>query len=138
MSPIQIIQHVYASFGQRDIPAILAVMSDDVVWEYAYSAETHAAIPWLAPRQGKAGVLAFFQALGAGLQIERFRVNAVLAEGNLVVALVDLDGRVTSTGAPIVERDEVHIWHFDAAGRVARFRHASDTLQHFRAVSAMR
>jgi ketosteroid isomerase-like protein len=138
MSPIETVKGIYAAFGRGDIPAILAVMAEDVVWDYAYTAETHSVIPWLAPRRGKTGVLDFFQALGAGLSIERFELNAVLGEGSRVVALVDLDAVVKSNGARITERDEVHVWNFDAAGKVSRFRHASDTLQHFRALSGAR
>jgi ketosteroid isomerase-like protein len=142
VNPIETVQHIYAAFGRQDIGSILDAMSDDVVWEYAYDtaahAEAHAAIAWLLPRRGKDGVLGFFQALGAGLAIRHFEVTAVLGEGTRVVALVDLDAEVTQTGQSIRERDEVHIWHFDAAGKVIRFRHASDTLQHYRAATRQR
>jgi ketosteroid isomerase-like protein len=135
MNPIETVHQIYAAFGQGDVPTILGTMSDDVAWEYAYLAGMHDAIPWLTPRRGKAGVLAFLQALAAGLKIERFQVNAVLGEGSRVVALVDLDAVVASTDVRIIERDEVHVWYFDDAGKVTRFRHASDTLQHYRAVT---
>jgi ketosteroid isomerase-like protein len=116
--------------------AIVDAMSDDVVWEYAYDAAALAAVPWLQPRRGKEGVGAFFQALAAGLRIQHFEVTAVLGEGTRVVALIDLDAEVVKTGRPIRERDEVHVWHFDAAGKIIRFRHGSDTLQHHRAAKA--
>lgn len=41
--------------------------------------------------------------------------------------------QVRKTGRRIVEREEPHVWHFDAGGKVARFRHAADTLQQHRA-----
>ena len=34
------------------------------------------------------------------------------------------------TGRPMAEQDEVHLWHFDAQGRVARFAHRCDTWGH--------
>jgi ketosteroid isomerase-like protein len=138
MNPIETVKGIYAAFGRGDIPAIVDAVSEDVVWEYAYAADTHSVIPWLTPRRAKTGVFGFFQALGAGLTVERFELNAVLGEGSRVVALVDLDAVVKNTGVRIVERDEVHVWYFDAAGKVVRFRHASDTLQHFRAVTGAR
>jgi hypothetical protein len=42
---------------------------------------------------------------------------------------------VKATGKPVSERDEAHIWHFDARGRVVKFRHAVDTYQHVKAVA---
>jgi uncharacterized protein len=135
VNPIETVKHIYAAFGRQDIDSILDAMSDDVAWEYAYDAAALGAVPWLLPRRGKDGVLGFFQALGAGLAIRHFEVTAVLGEGTRVVALVDLDAEVMQTGQAIRERDEVHVWHFDAAGKVVRFRHASDTLQHYRAAT---
>jgi ketosteroid isomerase-like protein len=142
VTPIETVKRIYAAFGRQDIGTILEALSDDVVWEYAYDTaahvEAHGGIPWLLPRRGKDGVLGFFKALGAGLRIQHFEVTAVLGEGTRVVALIDLDAEVAHTGRPIVERDEPHIWHFDAAGKVIRFRHASDTLQHQRAATVSR
>jgi hypothetical protein len=34
----------------------------------------------------------------------------------------------------VVEVGEVHIWHFNAASKVQRFRHAADTYQHVMAL----
>lgn len=136
VNPIETVKHIYAAFGRQDIRSILDALSDDVAWEYAYDAGAMQAVPWLSPRRGKDGVIAFFQALGAALSIGHFEVTAVLGEGTRVVALIDLDAQVTKTGHTIRERDEAHVWHFDAAGKVIRFRHASDTLQHYRAATA--
>lgn len=55
---------------------------------------------------------------------------------DLVVALIDLEATVKETGKRIVERDEVHIWHFDEAGKVVRFRHCVDIYQHAMAYNA--
>jgi ketosteroid isomerase-like protein len=46
------------------------------------------------------------------------------------------EASVRSTGRRIVEEDEVHIWHFDRAGKVTRFRHRADTHQHAAAYAA--
>jgi len=126
------VESIYAAFQQRDVATISSHISDDVVWEYAYAPGI---APWLEPRRGKAGVVEFLKALGTELHITAFTVNAVLADASRAVALIDLDATVTRSGRPISERDEVHIWHFDAAGKVIRFRHAADTLQHYRALT---
>lgn len=51
----------------------------------------------------------------------------------LVVVLVDLDVTVKATGERIVEENEGHVWHFDGAGKVIRFRHLVDSFQHAQA-----
>ena len=43
--------------------------------------------------------------------------------------LLPVEATVYATGRRISEADQVHIWHFDDAGRVARFRHRADTYQ---------
>jgi ketosteroid isomerase-like protein len=122
------VEAIYAAFGRGDVPAILEHLSDDVAWEYQPISTT---VPWLQGRRGKEGALAFFQAVGSELAISKFTVNRLLAADQLVVALVDLEGTVKKTGRAIHEVDEVHLWHFDERGRVARFRHCVDTHQHW-------
>jgi len=53
----------------------------------------------------------------------------LLEAGQIVVALVGLDATVNATGRRVVEEDAVHIWHFNPAGKVARFRHRLDSYQ---------
>ncbi|MCL4858277.1 MAG: nuclear transport factor 2 family protein [Caldilineaceae bacterium] len=128
MSNLKVVQEIYIAFGQGNIPGISEHMAEEVDWEYAYRQAPNP-VPWLQPRDGKAGVAQFFESLGA-LEFHQF-VPKVLLEGpDLVVALIDLEATVKKTGKRIVERDEVHIWHFGEAGKVVRFRHCVDTYQH--------
>lgn len=126
MDILKTTQEIYAAFGSGDIPAILARLSETVDWEYA---ATSNAAPWLAHRRGRDGAGAFFASLG-GMEIHRFGVKSILAGDRITVALVDIEFTVKATGKRVVEEDEVHIWHFDAQGKVARFRHRVDTLAH--------
>ena len=131
MSNVAVVQSIYEAFGRGDIPAILEKLSDNIDWEYAYRAAPHP-VPWLQPRAGKAGVAQFFQSLDA-LEFNQFTPKVLLEGTDLVVALIDLQVKVKQTGRPIVEQDEAHIWHFDSAGKVVRFRQCADTYQHMRA-----
>lgn len=133
MNHEQTIESIYAAFGRGDIPSILAPLSEDVAWEWAYDASV--TVPWLLPRRGPAQVGEFFQVLATQLEVQRFELKLLLAKGPVVVALFDFDATVKATRRTICERDEAHIWNFDAAGKVIRFRHAADTLQHFRALA---
>lgn len=129
MSHVETVRAIYAAFGQKDVPAILERLAPDVEWEYGGGTE---GVAWLSTRRGRAGVVEFFQSL-AGLQLSKFDVHTVLGEGRLVVALIAVEAVAVATGKRISEQDEVHLWHFDERGQVQRFRHAVDTLQHWRA-----
>ncbi len=126
MSNLQTIQTIYDAFGRGDVPAILATLRDDVEWEYDATA---AEVDWLRARSGHAGAAAFFASLAA-VDIERFAVKTIAEAGQTVIVLVDIEFVVKATGKRVAEEDETHIWHFDDAGRVARFRHRVDTARH--------
>lgn len=127
MSNIQTVQRIYQAFGQGDVPTILGTLAPDVEWERWARVP---AVPWLQPRRGPEGVAAFFGAVAEHLEFLDFQVTDLLDGGDVVVALITLRCRHRHTGQEIVEHDEPHIWRFDAAGRVERFRHAADTAQH--------
>ena len=126
MSNLDTVQDIYKAFGEGDIPRILSYLSPSVEWEYGVNSTS---VPWLQPRRGPAEVGTFFESLAA-LEFHRFTVKHVVGSGDLIIALVDLEGAVKATGRPLVEEDETHIWHFDSSGKVIRFRHRVDTLQH--------
>jgi ketosteroid isomerase-like protein len=125
---VDTVHQIYRAFGQGDVPAILRHLAEDVEWEYGVSSTD---VPWLQPRRGRA-VAEFFQSLAA-VEIHKFEPKVFLESGGIVVVLVDLDATVRATGHRIVEEDDVHIWHFDSAGAVSRFRHRADTHQHWAA-----
>ncbi len=129
MSHTETVQAIYQAFGRGDVAAILEHLAEDVEWEYGVNSTD---VPWLQPRRGRAGVVGFFEALGA-LDFQRFQPTALLEQGNVVVALLDLEATVRGTGRRVLEEDEVHIWRFDRAGKVRRFRHRADTHQHWTA-----
>jgi uncharacterized protein len=121
---------IYAAFARGDIEFILAQISDEVIWEYDAPASS---VPWLQPRSGKAGAAAFFQTLAETMQILRFVPTRILGDGDLGIGITDIEFIVKATGKRVVERDEVHLWHFNEQGQVIRFRHRIDTLTQQRA-----
>lgn len=128
----EVVQGIYAAFSKGDVPAILEVLGEDVRWDEHYG---ESKVPWLVARRGRAEVAAFFGAVAENLTFTKFEVEAILAEGKLVVALVDLEATVKRTGKTLTERREAHIWEFDDRGRVVDFQHAADTLHHFECLS---
>jgi uncharacterized protein len=127
---IHVIQGIYAAFGRGDIPWILDQLAEDVAWDYGLA---DVGIPWLCARSGRDSVGKFFEAL-AGFRIQKFEIKAVIGQDRLVMALIEVEATVALTGRRVVDPAEVHVWHFDEHGKVLRFRHAADTLQHFRAL----
>jgi ketosteroid isomerase-like protein len=130
---VDIVHGIYEAFGRGDIPAIINCLSADVEWEYGHVSTD---VPWLQPLRGASQVPRFFESLGA-LEFHRFQPKAVLANGDLVVALCDVEATIKATGQRIVEEDEVHIWYFDSSHTVRRFRHRVDTHQMWRACQAV-
>ena len=93
-------------------------------------------VPWLQPLRGRDQVPRFFDTLAAQVEFHRFVPKQVVGEGALAVGLVDLEATVRATGKRVVEVDEVHLFHFEAQGRVARCRHRADTWLHAMALRA--
>ena len=126
MSNTATVQSMYAAFGAGDVPAILAKLADDVDWGYGRVPND---VPWLQPRRGREAVAGFFESLGA-LDFHTFAPKTLLESDGVVVALVDVDFTVKATGKRITEEDEIHVWRFNADGKVARFKEGLDSLAH--------
>jgi hypothetical protein len=121
-----VVREIYEAFGRGDIPAILAKLDENVEWEYAYGPNE---VPWLQPRRGRNEAGKFFESLAA-TEIHSFVPKAILEGEKVVVALVDITFTVKKTGKKVVEQDEAHVWRFNDAGKIVRFRHCADTHQH--------
>jgi ketosteroid isomerase-like protein len=126
---------IYEAFGRGDIPTILGHIADDVQWEaWADNSAQKAGVPWLQARQGKDGVLAFFQVLG-GMPVKDFQVLSLMAGGNQVAAEFVIEVEVPATGAQYRD-EEIHLWTFNDAGQVSRLRHYTDTAKHIAAATS--
>ncbi len=124
---------IYAAFGRGDIPAILARLSDDVAWEeWVDNFAQRAEVPYLVPRKGPSEVEAFFAVLGSATVLH-FAVLDVIGTGRQVVAEVRASFALPGGGR--FDDEELHLWTFDEAGRVSRFRHYCDTAKHIAAAA---
>lgn len=132
MSNIQAVQEIYNSFGKGDIPTIIEKLDENIEWEYT-NVENN--VPWLKRRHGKDGAMAFFESLGQ-MEISNFAVKQIFESGNIVIALIDIDFTVKSTGKSVHEVDEAHIWHFNDNGKVIKYAHRVDTYQQVNACNS--
>jgi len=127
MTHADTIQEIYQAFGRGDVPAIIERLAEDVEWEH--DALDHG-IPWLKPGRGKLHALAFFGIVGSQLKITRFELKNLLTGADQVVALIGIDAQVIATGKTYSDI-EAHLWTLAPNGRVARFRHLTDSHQHW-------
>jgi ketosteroid isomerase-like protein len=125
---------IYAAFGRGDIPAILATLADDVMWEdwRRPSSAQRAGVPHLVARRGPDEVADFFRVIG-GWAFDEFQVLDVIGAGRQVAAEVVARWSMPNGGR--VADEEIHLWTFDDAGKVARFRHYCDTARHIAAAA---
>ncbi len=126
MSNAATVQGLYASFGAGDIPAILAKLADDVDWQYGADSTD---VPWLQHRSGRDADAGFFESLGAR-EFSKFEPKQILEGDGVVVALIDVDSTVKATGKRVAEENEVHVWHFNAGGKVSRLKFGLDSHLH--------
>jgi len=104
---VVIVTALYAAFGRGDLVAILAALSEDIVWYHP----PHPDIPWGGRRQGKQEVAQFFASLSALLDVEQFEVREVFARGDRVMVLGQEKMKVKKTGRAYA-LVWVHAWTF--------------------------
>ncbi|MFN8616014.1 MAG: nuclear transport factor 2 family protein [Dehalococcoidia bacterium] len=125
MSNLETVQAIYDAFGQGNVPAILDQLDEAVEWERPGAGH---GVPWLKPGRGKAHVGQFFASL-AVVDISKFVPVNLLAGGNQVVAVIDIELTVKATGQAVRD-EELHLWTFGPDGKVSSFHHVVDTAQH--------
>jgi ketosteroid isomerase-like protein len=131
MQPIEIVQDMYAAFQRRDIEAIMNHLADDVQWEsWAANSSQAAGVPWMTARQGKEDVMEFFRIVGEFTFHEFSVLNLMAGEHHVSTELV-VDATVPGGGR--FRDEEMHLFTFNAEGKVTRLRHYTDTAKHIAA-----
>ena len=124
MSNEQTVRDVYAAFQRQDVPAILALVADNVDWRNDRVASSEC--PWNGNFSGKVNLPGFFKAVGEHLDLSVFDLTAIAASGSCVAAYLRIEGRVRRTGRTL-QNDAVHFWTFNDRGQIASYRHFNDT-----------
>jgi ketosteroid isomerase-like protein len=125
------VAEVYAAFARGDVPAILDRLADDIAWdEWSDNFAQRAGVPDLVARRGRDDVSAFFVLLGSWTVLD-FAVLDIIGTGRQVAAEVRISLALPDGGR--FEDEEIHLWTFDADGRVTRLRHYCDTAKHIAA-----
>ena len=130
---LQTVQQIYAAFARGDIQGIVDLLDDDVQWEpWASNSAQAADVPWLRAGSGKAAAWRFFEEIGRW-RFESFQVLGLMSNDTQVAAEAVVDA--VMPGGQRLRDEEMHLWNFNAAGKVTRFRHYADTAKHIAAAS---
>jgi len=119
---VRTIQEAYASFQRGDVQAVLNVLTDDVEW---VTPGPTGILPLAGHRQGRDEVAQFFSLLNGSEEVEQFKPQQYVAQGNKVVAFVKYRSRIKSTGHT-ADADLVHVFTV-RDGKIAAFREYYDT-----------
>jgi ketosteroid isomerase-like protein len=126
MSNLETVKTIYEAFGRGDVPTILSKLADDVDWElWEDSFAQQYDVPYLRYKKGAGSVIEFFREV-AKLGIREFKVLSVMEGANQIAAEIEIE---TAT----FRDEEIHLWTFNADGKVSRFRHYIDTAKHIAA-----
>ena len=120
------VKAIYEAFARGDVPTILDKLDDAVEWETTVPVSD---VPWLQARRGKANIVGFFQSM-APLKITRFEPHTIFDGGDKVFVLIAFEA--TAGGKHYWFPNNGHLWQFNAAGRVVKYDHVTDTAQMIR------
>jgi hypothetical protein len=118
----EVVQGIYASLAQGDVPAALGAMADDIQWVEADGFPL--AGTYVGPQAVLEGVFMRLGQIGDEFAVapEQF-----VAEGDTVVVLGNYKWKHKSSGEPAAVK-MVHVWTVDG-GKVVAFQQHVDTLR---------
>lgn len=123
---IDTVKAVYAAFQAGNVQDILARLSEEVDWmNYDRHRAADEGIPWYVRRRGKAEVAKFFAGLAENLTFDRVEVGPITEGENAVAVRFSYSAHYAN--GTRVEQQDVHWWTFDGNGKIASYRHYSDS-----------
>lgn len=125
------VQGIYAAFGQGDLQAVLAHISDDCV-EFSVMSAGETRVPWHLNGRGKEGAASFFDALLGAVEFRAFEPRDYAAAGDHVYATLSMRMQIRATGELLELAEVVHRFTL-RDGMVVRWRASEDTFQTHRA-----
>lgn len=106
INSVQVVQDLYAAFGQGDLPTLLNLLAEDVDWTFNGRSED---IPFAGHWRGRQKVMEFFGLVAATCDVLSFGPNEVIECGEHVLALGHETVRVKATGRQF-ETSWVHLF----------------------------
>lgn len=113
--PLATVQSAYAAIGGGDVPALLALLADDVRWQFVGDT----AAGYTATVRGKGQVAEWFGCVAAHDDIQAFEPRRFLA-GPDHVTVIGFERTRALPGGKVFEAEWVHVWTV-RDGRIADF-----------------
>ncbi len=118
---VDVVQRTYEAVGRGDVPALLALLTDDVEW----TLQGPAVIPFARTRRGHKAVAEFFSQVGETLEFLQFEPRTFVAQGDTVVVLGYEHNRIKPTGRTF-EQEWAHVYTL-RDGKIAKARFFENT-----------
>jgi ketosteroid isomerase-like protein len=128
---VELVRGIYAAFAAGDVPAVVAAMAPDMVWNEAENFPYADGNPYCGADAILGGV---FARLGSEWDGFAAVPEEFLDAGETVVVLGRYRGTCKATGQGL-DAQLAHVWRV-AGGKAARFQQYTDTLQAARVTGA--
>jgi ketosteroid isomerase-like protein len=115
------VTRIFEAFGRGDVAYILDQLADDA----RFVSHLEPIVPWAGEFTGKDEVAGYFQAIGGAVDVTDHPVNAVIAQGETVVAMGDVSFSVRESGKTGTS-SWVYVFKL-ADGQVQRYDQFNDT-----------
>ena len=121
---VEVIRGAYDAFARGDVPAVLASMAPDIVWNEAENFPYADDNPYIGPDAVVEGV---FTRLGDEWDYWNLEIQDVMDAGDNVVVLGRYRARHSETGSDL-DAQFAHVWWLEN-GEITRFQQYADTAQ---------
>jgi hypothetical protein len=112
---------LYADYAEGRAKSVLAALHPAVHW----TSIGDATLPWAGTYQGPEGVMQYLERLGGAIELRRFEVERIIAQGDWATVLCHATGRYRRTGA-VQDHQLVHVLRLED-GQIIEFREFLDT-----------
>lgn len=120
---VEVVRAVYEAFAKGDVPGVLSLFHEKIVWMEAENFPYADGNPYVGPEAVLNGVFARCATEWEGFAVE---IDELIDAGETVVALGRYTGTYKATGKP--QRTQIaHVWRV-SGGKVTRFQQHADTL----------
>ncbi|WP_298927901.1 nuclear transport factor 2 family protein [uncultured Ramlibacter sp.] len=126
--PTEIAKQAYAAFAQKNMPALFALLAEDVEWQHMALPET--GTPYGGTYKGKPQVAWFYAKLAESLEIIEFEPREYLEGPNHVTIIGRSKARALPDGA-VHETAWVQVAVLDSDSKIIRWIGTEDSAARF-------
>jgi len=128
MTNTDTVRRILEALESGNVDAFLEHLAEDVRWEYHPTGNTaqERDVPYMRLRNGREAAAGFIHDIEEDFEMNSLEVRSFLEGDGLGAALIAYELTVKATGKRVRD-EEIHLYEFDAEGKVSTFRHFLDT-----------